>query len=84
MVCDSPLRSEVSSLFVLEDRTKSLRVGSKWFCDLNGEGVFRVKEVRYTLDDIFLPSAPEATRWVKYIPIKINIFAWRAWLNRLR
>ncbi|GJU53173.1 RNA-directed DNA polymerase, eukaryota [Tanacetum coccineum] len=39
--------------------------------DLNGEGVFRVKEVRYTLDDIFLPSAPEATRWVKYIPIRL-------------
>ncbi|GKA15791.1 RNA-directed DNA polymerase, eukaryota [Tanacetum coccineum] len=55
----------------------------RWFCDLNGEGVFRVKEVRYTLDDIFLPSAPEATRWVKYIPIKINIFAWRARLDRL-
>ncbi|GJU53174.1 RNA-directed DNA polymerase, eukaryota [Tanacetum coccineum] len=34
----------------------------RWFCDLNGEGVFYVKEVRYTLDDIFLPSAPEATR----------------------
>ncbi|GJW67966.1 RNA-directed DNA polymerase, eukaryota [Tanacetum coccineum] len=76
-------------------RTKSLTVASKidvlvsidvslsWFCDLNCEGVFRVKEVRYTLDDIFLPSAPEATRWVKYIPIKINIFAWRARLDRL-
>ncbi|GJS28988.1 RNA-directed DNA polymerase, eukaryota [Tanacetum coccineum] len=36
----------------------------RWFCDLNGEGVFRVKEVRYTLDDIFLPSAPEAMRGV--------------------
>ncbi|GKD78902.1 RNA-directed DNA polymerase, eukaryota, partial [Tanacetum coccineum] len=55
----------------------------RWFCDLNGEGVFRVKEVRYTLDDIFLSSAPEATRWVKYIPIKINIFTWRTRLDRL-
>nr|GEY09799.1 RNA-directed DNA polymerase, eukaryota [Tanacetum cinerariifolium] len=53
------------------------------FCDLNGDGVFRVKEVRTILDDIFLLFAVDATRWVKYIPIKINVFAWRARLDRL-
>nr|GEU97974.1 RNA-directed DNA polymerase, eukaryota [Tanacetum cinerariifolium] len=55
----------------------------RWICDLNGDGVFRVKEVRTILDDIFLPSVADATRWVKYIPIKINVFAWRARLDRL-
>nr|GEY71858.1 RNA-directed DNA polymerase, eukaryota [Tanacetum cinerariifolium] len=55
----------------------------RWICDLNGDGVFRVKEVRTILDDIFLNSAADATRWVKYIPIKINVFAWRARLDRL-
>nr|GEX07307.1 RNA-directed DNA polymerase, eukaryota, reverse transcriptase zinc-binding domain protein [Tanacetum cinerariifolium] len=53
----------------------------RWICDLNGDGVFRVKEVRTVLDDIFLPSAADATRWVKYISIKINVFAWRARLD---
>nr|GEY52202.1 RNA-directed DNA polymerase, eukaryota [Tanacetum cinerariifolium] len=55
----------------------------KWICDLNGDGVFRVKEIRTILDDIFIPFAADATRWVKYIPIKINGFAWRARLDRL-
>nr|GEV47414.1 RNA-directed DNA polymerase, eukaryota [Tanacetum cinerariifolium] len=55
----------------------------RWICDLNGDGVFRVKEVRTILDDIFLPSTFDATRWVKYIPIKINVFAWCARLDRL-
>nr|GEU51428.1 RNA-directed DNA polymerase, eukaryota [Tanacetum cinerariifolium] len=55
----------------------------RWICDLNGDGVFRVKEIHTILDDIFLPSAADATRWVKYIPIKINVFAWRARLNRI-
>ncbi|GKA50704.1 RNA-directed DNA polymerase, eukaryota [Tanacetum coccineum] len=55
----------------------------RWVCDLNGEGVFRVKEIRSILDDIFFPSAVEATRWVKFIPIKINVFAWRARFDRL-
>ncbi|GKB12598.1 RNA-directed DNA polymerase, eukaryota, partial [Tanacetum coccineum] len=55
----------------------------RWFCDLNGEGAFRVKDARSIIDDIFLPSSEVATRWVKYIPIKINIFMWRARLDRI-
>nr|GEV92503.1 RNA-directed DNA polymerase, eukaryota [Tanacetum cinerariifolium] len=50
----------------------------RWVCNLSGDGEFRVKEVRNFIDDLFIPSHPEPTRWVKYIPIKINIFAWRA------
>nr|GEW88148.1 RNA-directed DNA polymerase, eukaryota [Tanacetum cinerariifolium] len=50
----------------------------RWICDLSGDGEFRVKEVRNFLDNLFLPSYADATRWVKYIPIKINIFVWRA------
>nr|GEV82657.1 RNA-directed DNA polymerase, eukaryota [Tanacetum cinerariifolium] len=55
----------------------------RWICNLNGDGVFHVKEVHTILDDIFLPSAADAMRWVKYIPIKINVFAWRARLDHL-
>nr|GEY98637.1 RNA-directed DNA polymerase, eukaryota [Tanacetum cinerariifolium] len=58
-------------------------VSGSVICDLNGDGVFRVKEVRTILGDIFLPSPADATRWVKYIPIKINVFVWRARLDRL-
>lgn len=50
----------------------------RWFCDLSGDGEFRVKEVRNFIDNLFLPSHTDPTRWVKYIPIKINVFAWRA------
>ncbi|PWA90022.1 hypothetical protein CTI12_AA104900 [Artemisia annua] len=55
----------------------------RWTCDVNGDGKFRVKEIRSILDDKFLPSSNVATRWVKFIPIKVNIFAWRARLDRL-
>nr|GEW15086.1 RNA-directed DNA polymerase, eukaryota [Tanacetum cinerariifolium] len=55
----------------------------RWIYDLNVDGEFRVKEVHIILDDILLPSDTNAMRWVKYIPIKINVFAWRAWLDRL-
>nr|GEV04833.1 RNA-directed DNA polymerase, eukaryota [Tanacetum cinerariifolium] len=55
-----------------------------WVWDLNGEGVFRVKDVRNLLDESFLPKDSTTTRWVKSIPIKINVFAWKVYLDRLR
>nr|GEV28427.1 transposase, MuDR, MULE transposase domain protein [Tanacetum cinerariifolium]GEV75402.1 transposase, MuDR, MULE transposase domain protein [Tanacetum cinerariifolium] len=55
----------------------------RWVCDLNGDGEFRVKDIRTTLGNLFLPSSVVATRWVKHVPIKVNIFAWRARLDRL-
>nr|GEU51454.1 RNA-directed DNA polymerase, eukaryota [Tanacetum cinerariifolium] len=55
----------------------------RWFCDLRGDGDFRVKEIRTAIDDLLLPSVGAATRWVKHVPIKVNIFAWRARLDRL-
>nr|GFC39055.1 RNA-directed DNA polymerase, eukaryota [Tanacetum cinerariifolium] len=55
----------------------------KWVSDLNGDGVFRVKDMRNLLDEFFLPRADVPTRWVKNIPIKVNIFAWRLALDRL-
>nr|GEX13910.1 RNA-directed DNA polymerase, eukaryota [Tanacetum cinerariifolium] len=53
-------------------------VGDRWTCNLSGDGSFRVRDVRNHIDAIFLPSSSEVTRWVKNVPIKINIFAWRA------
>nr|GEZ37309.1 RNA-directed DNA polymerase, eukaryota [Tanacetum cinerariifolium] len=55
----------------------------RWDWDLNGIGVFCVKDVRNLLDEFFLPKGDIATRWIKQIPIKINVFAWRVFLDRL-
>ncbi|GJX38651.1 RNA-directed DNA polymerase, eukaryota [Tanacetum coccineum] len=35
------------------------------------------------VDDSMLPKTDVPTRWVKSIPIKINIFAWRVSLDKL-
>ncbi|GJY09144.1 hypothetical protein Tco_0377329, partial [Tanacetum coccineum] len=41
-------------------------------------GEFSVKDTRLAIDDLVLPSHSEPTRWVKLIPIKINVFMeWR-------
>nr|GEU94942.1 hypothetical protein [Tanacetum cinerariifolium] len=39
-------------------------IKDRWVWDLNGEGVFRVKDVRYILDDVFLQKVAIASRWI--------------------
>ncbi|GJT58236.1 cytosolic glyceraldehyde-3-phosphate dehydrogenase [Tanacetum coccineum] len=76
---------EASQLDLLQktiEATMLSNMEDRWVWDLNGEGVFRVKDVRTLLDECFLPKAPTATRWVKYVPIKINFFAWKLMKTR--
>nr|GEW06607.1 RNA-directed DNA polymerase, eukaryota [Tanacetum cinerariifolium] len=54
-----------------------------WFWDLNGNGVFCVKDFPKLLDEYFFPKEATATRCVKFVPIKINVFAWKVSLDRL-
>nr|GEY15330.1 RNA-directed DNA polymerase, eukaryota [Tanacetum cinerariifolium] len=78
--------AESSQLVHILEKVSSVTLSNscdRWFWDLNGNEVFCVKDVRCLLDDFFLPKSDVATRWVKQIPIKINIFAWRVFLDRL-
>ncbi|GJR03661.1 F-box domain containing protein [Tanacetum coccineum] len=42
-----------------------------------------VKDVRSMLDEAFLSKMEVPTRWIKSIPIKVNVFAWKLYLDRL-
>nr|GEW95390.1 RNA-directed DNA polymerase, eukaryota [Tanacetum cinerariifolium] len=77
-VRDGHERNQMNDLQVLLDMVALSQSRDRWLCDLTGNGDFRVKEVRNTIDDLLLPSHADPTRWVKVIPIKINIFAWHA------
>ncbi|GJV95719.1 ribonuclease H-like domain-containing protein [Tanacetum coccineum] len=75
--------TQLSQLLVLLDTVVLSNTDDRWVWDLNGEGSFHVKDARILLDDNFLPKVVSPTRWVKSIPIKLNIFAWKVSLNRL-
>ncbi|GKE25090.1 RNA-directed DNA polymerase, eukaryota, reverse transcriptase zinc-binding domain protein, partial [Tanacetum coccineum] len=85
LVRDGVERKQWNDLCEILDHIILSSSKDRWYCDLSGDGEFRVKEVRSCLDNILLPSSDVPTRWVSLIPIKINIniFAWRARLDRL-
>ena len=71
-------QQEFSELCSILDYVMLSQASDRWYCSLSSSGEFSVKEVRIAIDDMTLPSHLEPTRWVKFIPIKINIFVWRA------
>ncbi|GJW92011.1 RNA-directed DNA polymerase, eukaryota [Tanacetum coccineum] len=77
-VRDGAERQEWDDLISLIGSVSLSSSKDRWICDLSGDSEFRVKEVRNFLDELYLPSHSEATRWVKCIPIKINVLVWRA------
>ncbi|GJU21171.1 RNA-directed DNA polymerase, eukaryota [Tanacetum coccineum] len=65
-------------------RSKVLsNVDDRWAWDLNMDGDFCVKDARDLVDEVLLPKENVATRWIKTIPIKVNVFAWKLHLDRL-
>ncbi|GKB47466.1 RNA-directed DNA polymerase, eukaryota [Tanacetum coccineum] len=42
-----------------------------------------LKDARNLIDEFFLPKGDKPTRWVKSVPIKVNVFAWKLFLDRL-
>ena len=56
-------------------------MSDRWSWSLDGSGEFSVRSVRCFIDDALLPKSP--TRWIKLIPIKVNVLAWKICLDRL-
>nr|GEW27112.1 hypothetical protein [Tanacetum cinerariifolium] len=72
------------------DRSHSLPARNSPWIDIIREvirlflkGEFSMKSVRFFIDDSLLPKADVPTRWVKAMPIKINIFGLRVSLDKL-
>nr|GFA53831.1 RNA-directed DNA polymerase, eukaryota, reverse transcriptase zinc-binding domain protein [Tanacetum cinerariifolium] len=74
-VRDGVERQQLIDLNLLTGSILLFSSKDRWICDLSGDGEFRVKVARTKLDDVFLPYDSIDKRWVKYIPIKINVFA---------
>ncbi|GJV05373.1 RNA-directed DNA polymerase, eukaryota [Tanacetum coccineum] len=52
-------------------------IKDRWIWSLAGAGDFSVASARKYIDDLRLPSSPYKTRWLKVVPKKINVLAWK-------
>nr|GFB01013.1 RNA-directed DNA polymerase, eukaryota [Tanacetum cinerariifolium] len=55
----------------------------RWFWALEGSGEFTITSVRKMINDFMLPEMSSKTRWIKAVPIKVNVHAWKVKLDGL-
>ncbi|GJX59691.1 RNA-directed DNA polymerase, eukaryota, reverse transcriptase zinc-binding domain protein [Tanacetum coccineum] len=94
---DMVLKQRYPRLYVLEVK-KTVDVASKlsqenltwWYWTLDGSGEFSVASARKVIDDNRFLEVSTQTRWIKAVPIKVNIHAWKsgfqncAWQQKFR
>ncbi|GKB26093.1 RNA-directed DNA polymerase, eukaryota [Tanacetum coccineum] len=54
-----------------------------WFWSLEGSGEFSVASIRRLIDDQRLLTVDSKTLWIKSVPLKVNILAWKIKLEAL-
>ncbi|GJX54885.1 RNA-directed DNA polymerase, eukaryota, reverse transcriptase zinc-binding domain protein [Tanacetum coccineum] len=78
--------AEKSQLDALTDKIKDfslVNMMDRWVWSLEGSGDFSVASVRKLVDNNTLPEVSIKSRWVKEVPIKVNILAWKIRLDGL-
>ncbi|GJW46935.1 RNA-directed DNA polymerase, eukaryota, partial [Tanacetum coccineum] len=58
-------------------------IDDRWIWGLENTGEFSVASVRRLIDDKMLPSLECKTRWINYVPIKVNVHAWKVMTDSL-
>ncbi|GJX58925.1 RNA-directed DNA polymerase, eukaryota, reverse transcriptase zinc-binding domain protein [Tanacetum coccineum] len=77
--------AEQSQLDALMDKLQDVslvNMRDRWVWSLEGSRDFFVASVRKLVDDNTLPEISAKSRWVKVVPIKVNIHAWKVRLLR--
>ncbi|GKC28667.1 RNA-directed DNA polymerase, eukaryota [Tanacetum coccineum] len=76
-------RVQLEEVSKLIDSIELVEEQDKWVWNLEGDGVFKVASARRFIDEGLSEMEGVQTRWVKLVPIKVNVFAWRLAVNKL-
>ncbi|GJX80171.1 RNA-directed DNA polymerase, eukaryota [Tanacetum coccineum] len=79
--------SLISQLQAIYDLLHSSHISENshdvWEWSIGDTNSFSVKGTRVHIDNFILPDVHTPTRWIRYIPKKVNIMVWRALRDRL-
>nr|GEZ14294.1 RNA-directed DNA polymerase, eukaryota [Tanacetum cinerariifolium] len=82
-----PWRTRNKSLLkVLHEVIKTVKLvpmEDRWVWNLENSGLFTVSSLRKKIDAKRLARVAEATRWIKFVPIKVNVLAWKVMIDAL-
>ncbi|GJS74982.1 zinc finger BED domain-containing protein RICESLEEPER 2 [Tanacetum coccineum] len=81
MLVDIPER--ITEHGLSSENTQSSDASEGWFWSLEGSGEFSVASIRRFIDDQRLLTVDSKTLWIKSVPIKVNILAWKIKLEAL-
>ncbi|GKD77962.1 RNA-directed DNA polymerase, eukaryota, reverse transcriptase zinc-binding domain protein [Tanacetum coccineum] len=76
-------QSQLVAMLSKLDGVSLVNLRDRWRWSLVGSGEFSVASVRKWIDDKTLPEVSTKSRWIKAVPIKVNIHAWKVRLDGL-
>nr|GEY84108.1 RNA-directed DNA polymerase, eukaryota [Tanacetum cinerariifolium] len=62
---------------------KLVPMEDRWVWNLENLGLFMVSSLRKKIDAKRLTRVAEATRWIKFVPIQVNVLAWKVMIDAL-
>ncbi|GJU81265.1 RNA-directed DNA polymerase, eukaryota [Tanacetum coccineum] len=78
--------AEMAQFQVLHEVIKTVKLvpmEDRWVWNLENSGLFTVSSLRKKIDAKRLARVVEATRWIKFVPIKVNVLAWKVMIDAL-
>ncbi|GKE31453.1 RNA-directed DNA polymerase, eukaryota, reverse transcriptase zinc-binding domain protein, partial [Tanacetum coccineum] len=76
-------QEQLESLMAKVEGTVLVSIRDRWVWSLNSSGDFSVASVRKMIDEFMLSEVASRTRWIKVVPIKVNVLAWKIKLDYL-
>ncbi|GJZ65074.1 RNA-directed DNA polymerase, eukaryota [Tanacetum coccineum] len=76
-------KSQVEELVAMVQSVNLTHSQDRWTWLLNKSGEYTVASSRNLIDSRLLPKGELKTRWIRYVPIKVNTLAWKVMTNSL-
>nr|GFA43852.1 RNA-directed DNA polymerase, eukaryota [Tanacetum cinerariifolium] len=76
-------QQQLEEMLTLVNSISLAPMADKMYWDLDSAGDFSVASVRKMIDDRWLTRSDSKTRWINYIPIKINVLTWKIMSNAI-